>query len=292
MVQPHPSLLLVLDIDESLATRETRDEVSRCYGYVGSTVIRPHETPEDGALVNTMEMHVRLAGAKYLRERTVEADDLWNNSIERWLFNQFHTVGNQMMIYNRRQREEGNVELFFDWLVVHFEDGAFKVHVKLNSVSSLPPDCSKVITQIRQTLNDGSIGAHVADVYIPSPESFTAQASAWEEAEPEREAARLEAERIEAEKTAAAEAAAAAAAEENFAEAPDLVPSDEATIDEESWQEELRRRYQLPTPDFEIDYSIWGVAEPDGAIRAFDSDKHRYVDAEEVKGSFAVAEIG
>ena len=290
MVQPHPSLLLVLDIDESLATEETRLEVGRCYGYVGSTVIRPHETPADGAITNTMHMHVKLPGLKYLRENTDEANELWNQVVERWLFNQFHTVGNQMQIYNRRQREEGNLELYFDWLAVILENGAFTVRIRLNSVSSLPPECSQVVAQIRQALADGLIGEDVDCVYVPSPDSFEAQVKVWEEGEPEREAARLEAERKEQEEAEAAQAAAISEAEENFDEAPDLAEPREEIMDEESWQAELERKYALPEPDFEIDYSIWGVPDEDGALRAFDSETHRYIDTEEVKGSFVVAE--
>ena len=42
MAQPRPSCTLILDIDETLATEETKLEVGRCYTYVGSALIRPH----------------------------------------------------------------------------------------------------------------------------------------------------------------------------------------------------------------------------------------------------------
>lgn len=292
MVQPHPSLLLVLDIDESLATPETRVEVSRCYGYVGSTVVRPHPSPEDGSVSNIVEMHVKLPGAKYLREATAEADDLWSRMMERWLYNQFHTVGNQMQIYNRRQREEGNPELYFDWLVVVFEGGAFTARVRLNSVSSLPAECAKVMTELRGALRDRSIGEDVTCVCLPAPGAYEAQARAWDEAAPERAAAEEKATQEAAREEEAAAAAAAALAEENFGEAPDLAVPDQDALDEESWQAELARKYSLPAPDFDIDYSVWGVVQPDGSIRSFDSKAYRYVEGDGVDRDLAPAELG
>ena len=34
------------------------------------------------------------------------ADELWEGVMEQWFYNQFHTISNNMRIYNRRQREE------------------------------------------------------------------------------------------------------------------------------------------------------------------------------------------
>lgn len=289
MVQPHPSLLLILDIDESLATEQTRLEVKRCYGYVGSTVIRPHEAAPDGEIVNTMEMHVKLPGVKYLRHHTPEADALWNEMIQRWLFNQFHTVGNQMQIYNRRQREEGQVELYFDWLNVIFEGDAFSVKVKLNSVSSLPPECSEVFANLRDALCDGMIDESVDCVLLPALESFEGQVSAWEADESERLARQAAEEEERAAEADKAQAEAVQVAEENFVEAPDLVQAQADSFDEESWQAELERKYSLPDPDFEIDYTIWGVVEPGGSVALFDSSKQCFISTKELNAGQAVA---
>lgn len=293
MVQPHPSLLLVLNIDESLATQETRLEIKRSYGYVGSTVIRPHEAAPEGEIVNTVEMHVKLPGVEYLRKQTQEADALWNDMIKRWLYNQFHTLGNQMQIYNRRQREEGNVELYFDWLNVIFEDGAFTVKVRLNSVSSLPPECAEVFSQLRSMLRDGTIGEDVNCVLLPAVESFENQVRAWEDAEPERQAKQAAEEQAIAEEAALKAQEAAKEAEENFTEAPDLLESQPAEFDEESWQAELERKYSLPDPDFDIDYAMWGIVQSDGSIKTFDSLKRCYVNLEEaaqIKGADTLAQ--
>ena len=106
------------------------------------------------------------------------------------------------------------------------------------------------------------------------------QLLAWEAAEPEREAARAEAERVLAEEEATRKREAEIEAAESFDEAPDLASKPADELSEEFWQAELERKYSLPDPDFEIDYSIWGVVGSDGFVSEYDSLNRCFIDDE------------
>ena len=116
MAQPRPSLTLILDIDERFDSEETRLEVGRCYTYVGTALVRTHKAEGDAEPENIMRMLVKLGTRKYLSREDEESEALWSTVIERWLYNQFHTVVNNMQIFNRRQREIGNDPLPFTGL--------------------------------------------------------------------------------------------------------------------------------------------------------------------------------
>ncbi|MBQ3302501.1 MAG: hypothetical protein IJH04_10245, partial [Eggerthellaceae bacterium] len=73
MVKPHPSLTLVLDVDERVASEETRLEIKRCWAHVGSTVVRKHAATSD-AIVNTAQFLVKMGTTKYLRSADAGAD--------------------------------------------------------------------------------------------------------------------------------------------------------------------------------------------------------------------------
>ena len=78
MAEPRPSLLLILDIDERIATHETKLELNRCFAFM-SALIRTH-APEDGLpafvgdapegdeqpVVNTAKCVLKMGTKKYL----------------------------------------------------------------------------------------------------------------------------------------------------------------------------------------------------------------------------------
>lgn len=278
MAEPRPSLTLVLNVDESVATKDMRLEVDRSFGYVGSTVLRAH-APEDGKpYVNTIDFLVRLGNRRYLRSSDAGADQLWDDVIERWLYNQFYTVGNQIEIFNRRQREIGNPELDFTYMNVNLENGALTVRTRLDSNGTVPPELSRTITRLRAAYNEGALGDAVVAVTMPSETSFAAQAASAAEEKAAREAA--EAERAAAEaaqeaERAAAEAAVAAEPANNFTEAADLVEEEDDEM--ERMRAQVEEKFALPEADFAIDYTQWTVVYADSSTRDFDSAQGAFV---------------
>ena len=160
MAQPRPSCTLILDIDERLFSEEVKLEVGRCYSYVCTTLVRTHPA-SDGEPVNTARILAKLGTRKYVHSSDEGADELWSDVMERWLHNEFHKIGNNLVIYNRRQREIGGVELNFDWLEVELENGALTLAWRLDSTSFIDPERSALASQVRALLNGGALGEGV-----------------------------------------------------------------------------------------------------------------------------------
>lgn len=221
-VKPHPSMLLVLDIDEELDTKEQRLEIDRCYSYIGTPVVRTHtRAASDDEPCNIVRLIVRL-GTKRYWQRGEEADALWNDVLKSWLFNQFYKLDNHLKIYNRRQREENTPELNFTWLEVDLENGAFTVRFRLDSTSGIPAEESAWLTAVRETVGTGSLGEGVTQVTLPSETSYAEQREAGLAAKAERERQEAEErERQHAEREAEARQREAEASE-MFLESPAL----------------------------------------------------------------------
>ena len=277
MVKPVPSLMLLLDVDQPLVSQETRLEINRCWAHVSPTVLRGHETPEGEQPENIARFLVKFGTNHYLKSSFAGADETWNDTMEHWLYSMFHKVGNNMKIFNRRQREEHLTELYFDKLEVNMEDDAAIVTVRLDSQSDIVPETAYMITHVREALNAGLLGEGPVRVLMPSEASWKAQLEAAAEEAARKEAERLAAE--EAERLAAEEAAQAAIeeAEEDFAPAPDLVEPDPEELDEARIRAELEARWTLPEADFAVDYSRWDVTFPDGSVREFDASTMQFV---------------
>lgn len=278
MAEPRPSLTLVLNVDQSVATEDMRLEVDRSFGYVGSTVLRAHASEDGAPYVNNIDFLVKLGNRKYLRSSDEGADKLWDDVIERWLYNQFYTVGNQIEIFNRRQREIGNPELDFTYMNVNLENGALTVRTRLDSNGTVPPELSRTITKLRAAFNEGDLGEAVVAVAMPSETSFAAQAKAAAEQKAAAEAE--EAEEKAAKAAAEAEAAAQAAAEaadpaHNFTEAADLVEEEDDEM--ERMREQVEGKFALPEADFAIDYTQWTVVYADRSTRDYDSAQGAFV---------------
>ena len=234
MAQPRPSLTLILDLDERLDSEDVRLEIDRCYSYVGSTLVRTHPAC-DGEPQNIMRFLVKLGTRRYLRAEDEGADELWNDVMERWFYNELYKVSNNMLIYNRRQREVGNPQLVFDWIDVELQNGQLHALLHCDNVSGIRPETSELLTQLRAAYNEGALGEDVVRAYLPAPASYEEQKAAGLAAKAERDAQK---------------AAGLAAAEE---EARALEP------------------FALDEPDFEVDYRLWLIEYADGSTRTFDS---------------------
>lgn len=310
MAKPHPSMALLLDLDERLVDNDLRLEIDRCYSYLGTPVVRTHPAGE-GAPENTIRMMVRVGAREYLDSTAEGADALWSDSIEHWLLNQVHAVENQMKIFNRRQREEGRDELTFTWLEVELAGGRLTVRLRLDSSCGIDPADSVWVTRVRAALNEGALGEGVVAVQLPSDASFEQQYVAGMAALAARKVAEEEEARA-AEEAAAAEAAEAeAAAEAAFMASPALVAeaeeaakeAEEATdivvqariardleaaergelektpeqivaeriAEEAHLGEDIQKKYALPEADFPIAFDQWTVIYADGTTRDFDA---------------------
>lgn len=286
MAQPRPSCTLVLDIDEKLATNETRLEVDRCYTHVGTAIVRTHATAEGDARENVMRLLAKLGNRHYLKSSEPGADELWEGSIERWFHNQFHTVSNNMRIYNRRQREIGNDELRFDWLECDMENGALRVALRLDSTCSVPAENAGLLTSVRSMINDGSLGEGVVRIAMPSAESWAAQLAAGEAAAQARRAEAEAQAKALAEEAEAAKAKAEEEAAEGFLESPELAAQgegDAAEADQEAPSAPEFDRFEEEVPDFAVDYRMWEIEYEDGSKRIFNSAEARFVDEEEAR---------
>ena len=276
MVKPRPSFALILDVDERLDSRELRLEVTRCYAHVASTVVRTHEA-SDGNPENVARILVKLGTRRYLHSSAEGADELWGTTMAHWLKSVLHKVGNNMVIFNRRQREIGRPELSFSWIEIALENGALSVLLHLDSNSSINPACAELLTRMREALNAGALGEDATRVLMPSPESYAVQAERGAAAKAERAAAR-EAEQAAA-KAQAERAAAEAerAADEAFLESPELAArlSEDNGADGEDEgagaEADAQDRFAVPEPDFAIDYDVWRVEYADGSARTYDS---------------------
>lgn len=284
MAQPRPSCTLILDIDERLYSEDVKLEVNRCYSYVCTTLVRSHPAGE-GEPANTARILAKLGTRKYVHSSDEGADELWNDVMERWIYNEFHKIGNNMVIYNRRQRETGGVELYFDWIEVELENGALDLCFRMDSTSFIAPEHSELCTQVRAALNAGALGEGVTKVWLPSEASYARQVEAYEAAKAEIEAQKAAEEAAKAEAERQAKEAAEAEAAEAFLESPELVAEEEKEAaggeTREEIREEVEAKYAMPEADFAIDYAVWTVEYADGSHRDFDSAAGAFVDAAE-----------
>ncbi len=278
MAQPRPSCTLILDIDETLATEETKLEVGRCYTYVGSALVRPHAASDPAHCY--MRLLPKLGCRKYLHTADEGADELWNDVMEQWFYNQFHTISNNMRIYNRRQREEGNLELPFERLDVELENGALTVRLALDSTCRIPPERADVLTSVRNAFNAGALGENVVAVNAPGAASLATQTEAGHAAalaKAEQDAKQAEAQA--AEKAAEAEKLEADASDE-FLESPAVADAEriEAAREAEQMHARLEEQYGEEEPEFVVDFGVWDVEYADGTVKTFDSHSGEFVE--------------
>ena len=228
----------------------------------------------DGEPVNTARILAKLGTRKYVHSSDEGADELWSDVMERWLHNEFHKIGNNLVIYNRRQREIGGVELNFDWLEVELENGALTLAWRLDSTSFIDPERSALASQVRALLNGGALGEGVVRVQMPSDASYAQQAAQAAEEQAAREAAADEKAARKAEEERLAAEKAEQEAEAAFLESPELVAEEEKETDGETYEEmraEIEEKFAMPEADFAIDYAAWTVVYADGSQRDFDS---------------------
>ncbi|MCB7036772.1 hypothetical protein [Eggerthella sinensis] len=279
MAQPRPSLTLILDIDERLDSEELRLEISRCYAHVGSALVRTHPASE-GALENIARFLVKMGGRPYLHAGD-EADRLWNDVLERWFANEFHKVGNNMLVFNRRQRDLHATELFFDWIEIELQDGELVAGLHLDTASGIDPACAALLSALRDARNAGTLGEGVRRVLMPTPAAYEEQQVAGQAAAAARVEAAEAARAQQAAERQAAREAAAAEAERLFLGSPELEgEGDDEDVDAgtAAGADGADDPFALDEPAFAVDYRLWLVEYDDGSARVFDSARAAFVD--------------
>lgn len=307
---PHPSSLLILNIDEALDSKELRLEIDRCYSYLGAPVVRTASRPEGmDAPYNVLRFNVKNVGpARYFTEPSEETDELWA-MLASWLYNQLHMIDNQMKIFNRRQREEGNPEIVFDHVEIALENGSFVASLRTDSISGVDPAVVDQLRALREAISAGDVATGLCAVTMPSDAAFEAQREAGVGAKAECEAAARAAAEAELAVKEAVTAQAEDEAEALFIESPTLVAqaAEEALLEETAsnpvvkariaedvaeaanddsqktaeeivadrvaeeahLHELMEEKYALPEADFVIDYSTWTLTFSDGSTLDF-----------------------
>lgn len=185
-------MTLILDLDERVDSENLRLEIGRSYAYVGSTLVRTHATAgEDAPAENTMRMLVKLSTRQYLAAGEEGSDELWNDVMRDWFRNQFRKLGNQALIYNKRQKEmEDGSELAFTWLEVDLQNGTLLVRLHMNDVSGIAEDAADMLSLVRDAYNEGKLGdaGSIARVSMRPPPTIGPRR--WKPAQPRSRSAR------------------------------------------------------------------------------------------------------
>lgn len=278
-----PSLTLIFDLDERSAGEETILELKRSYAHIGVPVIHTHAAHSaEGTPRNVARLVVKMGFSPYLHSADEGADERWHDIVDPWLRNVLHNVGNNMKVFNDRQRKIGLPEVLFERADIELDNGSFIIGLHPEPTGFIDRDLHEQISLARTLLNDGTL-AHAVRVDMPSDESYAAQyAPAWEAwieehpqaAEPAVGSETAAATEPEAEKTPEQllEEDIAAKSYENTA----VAPTDSNTLPPIPYEEE-----DEPEPfDFAIDYSQWQVFYADGTEQPFDAAASSTSDAD------------
>ncbi len=299
-----PSLTLVLDLDERCAQEDTILEVKRNYAHIGTPVIRTHAAQSDEPARNVMRCLVNMGAYRFLMSADEGADEKWTDIIDPWLANLFRRVGNNMKVFNDRQRSIGLPELVFDSMDVELQSSQFIIGIHPDALCLVDPSAHANATVARNLLNDGTLTDAIR-VDMPTAASFEEQRAdawtKWVKEHPEAIESNATPESLADEEDSAQSESVAqrkhtsvkpigsedeetrerrmredteAKSYENTAVAPTdsstLPPVDEAQDATEEEEEEERF-------DFDVDYSLWEVTFADGTKRIFDSTTRTFV---------------
>lgn len=306
MVTMHPSLTLVLDLDERLSTQETKLEIARCYSYVGNPLVRKHAASE-GEPENIARFLVSAGTRKYLMSTDEGADDLWSETVEPWIASMFFKVGNTAAAFNKRMRKIGLPEINYARADVELQDGQFIVGLRPDPENRIGRSVAAQVDAARAMLNEGVLEGAVR-VNAPSSKSWDEQYGAariaWDEAQAEAEAAAAQAEAEAANIGGSAPSDMApeptGALKHTAGPMPDWKRDPEAFAAWEAADREAKSYENTAVPptdsddlppignpveppepprfDFDVDYSVWDVFFADGTVRTFDSNTRTFLD--------------
>lgn len=274
-----PNLVLILDIDEKFATKATKDEIKRNYTHIGSPIIRSHEHEEEPQ--NNATLMVDFGVRDYLHSDVENADQLWDDVVEQWIGNMLHKVGNNMKVFNDRQRKIRMPELIFDRMDIVLGDDELTIGLHTDPLSFIEKHLKTQVSTVRKLYNDGTF-KDVVRVNIPSTASYDEQRDAawetWSAEHPEPEEPEEPEEPIEEPVNnhgvvpdyddEAYEAWLEADKEAKSYENTAVPPTDSDALPRPERPEEPEEPEQF---DFDVDYTLWQVFYADGTNRIYDS---------------------
>ncbi|WP_296008624.1 hypothetical protein [uncultured Adlercreutzia sp.] len=276
-----PSLTLVLDLDERAAGKATVLEINRSYAHIGTPVVRTHAAEsEDAPVRNTARLIVNMGTYAYLDRAAEGADERWDDIVAPWLRNMLHKVGNNMKVFNDRQRKIGLPEVAFDTLEVELQGGQLVVALRPEPCGFIEPDVAAIASEARALRAEGAFAGAVR-VEAPTAEAYAAQReNAWEawvvehpEALEEPEPA-VEAEADEPVPEKTREQLLAEDIEAKSYENTAVAPTDAPDLPRPA-------RPQEDEPDpftFPVDYRLWTVTFADGTTRTYDRADAAFAD--------------
>lgn len=290
-----PSLTLVLDLDETLATEETIQEIKRSYSHIGTPVIRTHKSKGEDEPYNKAQALLKLGTKQYLKHSDEGADELWDEVMEQWIGNAFHRIGNNMKVFNDRQREINLPQVFFESFDLVLQGGALTIAVHPSPEGLMDPALKNAITQARDLYNDSLLGEEaITLISLPAQTSYDEQKdqawTEWVEFHPEVLAAKEDETDSEGVKAEDREAAQPKTREELLQE-DIIVKSYENTAVSPSDSDALPIPEKLMTAKeeeedeeqftFVVDYRLWAVTYESGKEALFDSEVGTFTPCQE-----------
>ncbi len=223
-LKPRPSCTITLDLDSRIYSKDLRLEIDRSWTFVAETLVHTHEPEAEGdPVVNFISVFVKLGAQSYLYDTDDEdARDNWYDFIENHIRNMLAKIGNQVKIFNRRQRQNGKYELEFEYIEFELEAGELFIQFHLDSNGEVTEEHCKDATAVREALNAGLLGDKPARVILPAPAFYTIQQEVGLEAKRIRDEKRAEEEEAARIAEEAAREEAEVEAEEQFLESPAL----------------------------------------------------------------------
>jgi hypothetical protein len=257
-----PTLLLRMDLDESFYNEETVVEIKRSYLYIAPVTVVTHPTNPD-ALENNLRFIIKLR-RPYWRSEDEGADDIWENSMRKWLKNIFFKVSATLVGINRASRGKGKASLAFSWLELQFDE--LVVALRLGANTEIPAVTRELIDRVRWLSNSGLLKELAPTlIRLPSRQSYVKQEAAAKGAVAEPEAV-VEIDPNEVGNDGAATGS--AVDEENVTEAVFGSPVEDEDAPAVKPAEPIV---------FDIDFSIWGLEFPDGSQKQYDQGTDRVI---------------
>lgn len=297
MALTRPNHTMVLDLDESLATNETKLEVQRCFAHIGTPLVRSHAAAGDEPATNKLRLIVSVGTRKYLMSSEEGADELWDETVSPSISNMLHKIGGNMKAFNRRQRKIGMAEIVLDRYDIELQGGKLVVGLHPDAASSVGRKQRGLIDLARTLVNDGTLAGAVR-IDMPAESSWSSQsesARATWEADRQDEAEEADdpgAGQVDEEERHRREIAERALADhdlgterffdEEWLAADAERKSYENTAVEPVDSDDLPPAFHLPEipePEqfnFDVDYRIWEVAFEDDSKRLFDSEARAF----------------
>ena len=287
MALVRPNLILTLDIDEDLATDTTVAEIRRCYSHICTPIIRKHETSEDKVPRNIATIIVDTNNRGYLDASDLESQAFWEEVVCKWIANMLHKIGNNMKVFNDRQRKIHLPQTIFERLEIVLGNEDLVIGLHTDPVSFVEEDLYQQIDVVRTLFNDGTFKDAVR-VDLPAPSVYLEQQERehekWLETheDPEEfptdggvdnvdpDLGSIPDKDDEEAYQAWLKADAEAKSYDNTAVPP--TDSDELPMPE---REEEPEEPELFT--FDVDYSIWLVTDSAGGTRFYDSSAKKFV---------------